>query len=869
VRAAEAPAESTPAQYFAAPKPKLSPPATIDRHSEVRAAEPPAESTTTQYFAAPKPKLSPPATVDQHSEVRAAEASGESATTQYYTAPKPKLSPPATSDPHSQVRSADAAPAEQVTGYYAAPKPKLAPPASIDRHSEVRSSPAAAPAPEASYFRSPALAQPVVITKPAEETEAQAGTSAAVPEKPRLAPPTTVEQPNPQSPQGLSNGSLQMAMLAASTFDSLSKEAAPQTEGKRKSRLTTGTVEETDSESDDEDVTNWARKSLRRSQIVPLRAPAPARKTRRKRAANASSNRRRQEAVHISGHLGRRPVNGEYKSLGRRYMEAPVYFCKQANAYLFRSARNVSWGIGDRPSGGLIALVQDDAKTATDIRGPWKVYGGTEIGWLEDPSIVLTPKSEDDIMDAVVVECRDSSLAGGYRKSKEEINGSPVYTNEDDRMIWFNGQQWVISSNLMSPHCAVLATSEDASGETPEEATWEGLAVTSAEASESDYYSEDEDEEEEDICFGNFVDEDFLPDDSSLGGDRKQLESREWVRGTQLCVADPPLLHRSSPGCLMRGAEGDCWLLAAIAAIAEFPGYLEKTIFNDGGISSTGRFSLNLYDASLRGWTEVVVDDLIPCRPRRWFEKRSKPYYSQPAENDLHVLLIEKALAKFAGTYSALMSGRDAENLAWLALTGEEQQVYWDRGYGGIWFEKQLDVERQRQVPRSFWPAALEETGKKKNSEDLFTFLSKCVACNYLLGASIGMEDGPTRRKDGLVEGFMYSVLCIGKVGDVRLVQLRNPWDSTQQWNGKWSLDSPLWQEHSDVRAAWRPALEPGSGADCDEGAFYMSFEDFAKLFDRIHVSHKDMGVPRASEGQRGAIATRWGLMVPLTERRS
>ena len=53
----------------------------------------------------------------------------------------------------------------------------------------------------------------------------------------------------------------------------------------------------------------------------------------------------------------------------------------------------------------------------------------------------------------------------------------------------------------------------------------------------------------------------------------------------------------------------------------------------------------------------------------------AEPLFAKPNGNELYVLLLEKAFAKFAGSYSKLIGG--CECYAWGNMTGETAQQAW------------------------------------------------------------------------------------------------------------------------------------------------------------------------------------------------
>jgi calpain-15 len=75
----------------------------------------------------------------------------------------------------------------------------------------------------------------------------------------------------------------------------------------------------------------------------------------------------------------------------------------------------------------------------------------------------------------------------------------------------------------------------------------------------------------------------------------------------------------------------------------------------------------------------------------------------------------------------------------------------------------------------------------------------------------------------GLMVDHSYTILDAKEAMNIRLLQIRNPWGHGE-WKGDWSDFSPLWTESA--KAAFGvDDLNP------DDGAFWMCWEDFFKIF--------------------------------------
>lgn len=422
---------------------------------------------------------------------------------------------------------------------------------------------------------------------------------------------------------------------------------------------------------------------------------------------------------------------------------------------------------------------------------------------------------------------------------------------------------------------------------------------------------------------GKFLDSTFKPSAASLGTpkpgrqfvDERKLAAATWIRLPALldmngCIDDddaqgePHLAWEDciEPGDLTQGGLGNCWLVAAIAALAEFPNAVRELFVETD--AARGRYVVRLYDMDRAAWENVEIDDYIPCtREDDWsrlaytqgadgtrryrhediYDSKGRkrvpgkwvPLFGRPTRNRVWALLLEKAMAKFVGCYAHLAGG--SEPYALSAFTGfplvycfarpaedaaESRAVLsrWDR-HGSQHFGRGVTGHAFVEIEGAKTPL---------NDKEMWAKLIKYEAQNYLMTSSITKFEQPQTsqgffRPDGLVLGHAYSMIsgktAVKSNGDiVSLVLLRNPHGEVSEcedgvfashWTGPWCNGCASWERHPEV------AVQVGY-CPANDGMFWMTWEDFCSIFDKVCVLPKSMGKPRASvaRAQKAAEST-------------
>ncbi|CAK9114758.1 Calpain-1 catalytic subunit (Calcium-activated neutral proteinase 1) (CANP 1) (Calpain mu-type) (Calpain-1 large subunit) (Micromolar-calpain) (muCANP) [Durusdinium trenchii] len=378
---------------------------------------------------------------------------------------------------------------------------------------------------------------------------------------------------------------------------------------------------------------------------------------------------------------------------------------------------------------------------------------------------------------------------------------------------------------------------------------------------------------------GRFIDSTFPPVDSSLGDakpgrlfiSQEQRSKTRWIRLPELLhfnqeISSEELAQRNqselkwqgmTAGDLAQGFLGNCWLVASIAAIIKQPTWIRK-LFVEADLVA-GHFVIQLYDMASARWELVEVDDFVPCtleddwsdvpyaeqedgtrvynyndiytaQGTKCLRKKWLPLFGRPKGRQVWALILEKAMAKFVGSYAHLSGG--TEPFAFMALTGFPLVYVFQRP--AVDQEETAALENHWQW-RGAQYAGRNATGIGSVSlpvpddlldEELWEKLLRYMSRRCPVTASITRYPAVTNardyyRNDGLISGHAYAMLEARELqlkgGQMlRLVALKNPhgdwkaeggaWSCT--WTGDWGHESSSWERHPEVAwhlEAWPP----------------------------------------------------------------
>lgn len=288
-----------------------------------------------------------------------------------------------------------------------------------------------------------------------------------------------------------------------------------------------------------------------------------------------------------------------------------------------------------------------------------------------------------------------------------------------------------------------------------------------------------------------FVDQDFLPNSSALGlslevAFKKFQAVPHFKRASTLYFGKeidpikdlpiPSIVNRQLRYSAVRqGLLDNCWFVAALAALTKHQRLIER-LFLTKKPNKYGFYKLKL--TRMNVWTNVVIDDFLPCFPL------GELMFTSYEDGDLWPALVEKALAKLKGGYEYLEGGQPAN--AFVTLTGcpTFQCLFED--------------------PR------IDHWGK----------LMEAMSAGYLV--VLGSKQDP-KQTNGFIPDHAYNVVRLHESPKQKLVKVSTGYQVPGVWSGEYAKDGTGWTTELLVQV--NPDFQS------DKHGFWMSMAEVLENF--------------------------------------
>nr|XP_046188577.1 calpain-10 isoform X1 [Oncorhynchus gorbuscha]XP_046188578.1 calpain-10 isoform X1 [Oncorhynchus gorbuscha]XP_046188579.1 calpain-10 isoform X1 [Oncorhynchus gorbuscha]XP_046188580.1 calpain-10 isoform X1 [Oncorhynchus gorbuscha] len=316
-----------------------------------------------------------------------------------------------------------------------------------------------------------------------------------------------------------------------------------------------------------------------------------------------------------------------------------------------------------------------------------------------------------------------------------------------------------------------------------------------------------------------FICEDSLFSDYSTPIARFQ-DDITWLRPQEICPSPTLFPDNTNDGHAKQGLLGDCWFLCACTILLKYQHLMNKVVppaqpqWGERGYR--GSFLFRLWQHGC--WTEVTVDDRLPCLSGKLCFSRCQ------SPTAFWVALLEKAYAKLQGSYERLWAGQVSEAL--VDLTGGLAER-WSLGDCGT------EEDQGRGSSDSDW------VRKRRLDLDLLHAVREgcSVSCSVHSAPGGASELGQFHALSVMEWVDVRTV----ERGGVRLIRIRNPW-GRRCWEGAWRESGEGWNSLD-------PACTLNLLGRAQEAEFWVDETEFLLQFDDVTV-----GYPINEEGHLQSI---------------
>ena len=261
------------------------------------------------------------------------------------------------------------------------------------------------------------------------------------------------------------------------------------------------------------------------------------------------------------------------------------------------------------------------------------------------------------------------------------------------------------------------------------------------------------------------------------------MDAAGWVRPSKIGGMSLWGSQGIRPDAVKQGGLGDCWFLSVISAMGEWPDRVKAMIPNYS--EARGIYEFKFWEDGRP--VKVVIDDRIPTYSST---STSPMFLRKPASGALWQMLMEKAGAKYWGTYERMNGGLFEQ--AYYAMTGRASYSAYKTPSTDAFYNKMKAHEQDHDV---MWSACF---------------------------------GGDLAKANKIVGGHAYALIGVkdftdGNNKQWKLAHVRNPWGS-YEYNGTFSDSDTV-----NMNAATQQKL--GHTLHNNDGTFYMPWGLYVQVF--------------------------------------
>ena len=312
---------------------------------------------------------------------------------------------------------------------------------------------------------------------------------------------------------------------------------------------------------------------------------------------------------------------------------------------------------------------------------------------------------------------------------------------------------------------------------------------------------------------GRYIDELFLPNINSLLSNQQNQQNESIKENENESIINPneiewKRISEVYPNAVIyednlnledinQGKIGFCYFLSSLASLIKYQKFLSQ-IFLTKKINNQCYYEIVLF---INGEFQIIIiDDYIP-----FIKNKNKPYFSHPNNNEIWVILLEKAWAKINGGYSKIIEGWPSEVLS--CITGFNTSFL-------------INDDYSEEEDTLFYT--------------LDNFLNKTDSLLLVTTKSEQKKIDKEMEEKNLIKSHTYIlegvvILYTKNQNKVKLLKISNPW-GYREWTGDYSDKSVLWENFSDE------IKKKYFDKEKKKNIFFISIEDFLKYFIRIDI---------------------------------